>query len=460
MFSIFFTNKNRNRPHGSPLHFGGGKGLTGSLGLVFLLGGMSLGRGQTPVVESATLRFAQGPGQGIVSILRTADGKLYLPLRETARYYGVEIEKDDLDGKITLTKGDVRVRLALSQPFFLVMQNEDSYPMDPAETVNGEVGLPPASAEDLLSVLLDQDVRWDWDRQTLVAGEVNAQELRQEIMNAKATPVSPSTPLAVAEATPVAEETPEAEAPIARAPLPSVLEAQRVSDNKQYHVRRIIIDPGHGGKDYGASGFDRRYYEKQATLEIAKKVVALLQKDPDLDVFLTRTGDYYISLNYRTEYANSRNADLFVSIHCNSNPRSKATGTETYKYGARASNQRAAYQASRENGKGDYLDFIKSDMLHNKFGENSGTLAEFVDKNIRKNLGQQIRRIQTAPFYVLCHVNMPSILVETAFISNPKEEQKLRNGEWQDKIARSIADGILAYRDKVEKSDDNRQAKR
>jgi N-acetylmuramoyl-L-alanine amidase len=165
----------------------------------------------------------------------------------------------------------------------------------------------------------------------------------------------------------VEQETPEAENELTPPPPPSAIEEERVADSKKYHIRRIIIDPGHGGKDYGASGFDKRYFEKQATLDIAKKVVRLLQKDPNLQIFMTRTSDYYITLKYRTDFANTRNADLFVSIHCNSNPRSKASGTETYVYGARASNQVAAYQASRENGRNDYKEFILNDLLHNGF---------------------------------------------------------------------------------------------
>ena len=423
---------------------------------------------ENPATDSAVLRYADKADQASVPLLRGSDGKTYLPLLETAKFYGVEIQKDDLDGKITLQKGDVRVRLVLSQPFFLLMENEDSYPMDPLETVEGEVGLPPESAEDILSALLDTDVRWDWDQRNLVAGEVNAQELRQEILKAKApvtnaapavTPAEPQLVINPGEAVTEKEEE-EAQTETAPPPPPSVVEAERVADSKKMHIRRIIIDPGHGGKDYGASGYDDRYFEKQATLEIGKKVAQILQKDSQLEIFMTRRSDHYITLKYRTDFANSRKADLFVSIHCNSNPKSRASGTETYLYGARASNQVAAFQASRENGKGDFMDFTMNDLLHNNYKKNSSTLAECVDKNIRINLGQHIRRIQTAPFYVLCRVNMPSILIETAFISNPSEEKKLKSGEWQNKIAQSIADGILAYRDKVEKSDDNRQAKR
>ncbi len=442
-----------------------------ALGALFLLVLLAQAKADHPPAKSALLRYADKAGQATVALLQGPDGKVYLPLLETSKFYGIEIQRDDLDGKITLKKGDVQVRLMLSQPFFLLLENQDSYPMDPAEMVGGEVGLPPGSAEDVLNALLDVDVRWDWAQQTLVAGEVTTQDLRQEIMKAKESGPNPTpaltpneapapliiNPVAAATQTGDEAETETSEAP---PPPPSVVDEDRVSDNKKYRVRRIIIDPGHGGKDYGASGYDNRYFEKQATLDIAKKVMQILQKDRKLEVYMTRKADYYITLKYRTDFANTRNADLFVSIHCNSNPKSKASGTETYVYGARASNQMAAYQASRENGRGDYVDFTLNDLLHNAFSSRSHKLAEDVERNIRKNLGQQIRRILTAPFYVLCRVNMPSILIETAFISNPKEEKKLKDEEWKNKIARSIADGILSYRDQVEESVDTRQAER
>ncbi len=267
--------------------------------------------GQNPVSTTATLRMADGSAQLPVPLLKDAEGKTYLPLKDTVKFYGIDLQMDDLDGKITLQKGKVRVRLVLSQPAYLLIENQKSYPLDPVVTVSGEIGIPPGSAEDVIGVLLDKDVRWDWDQQTLMAGDVNAQELRQEIMKAKAAPATavraPIGPAQVeATATPVEmtvaeQETPEVENELTPPPPPSVIEEERVADSKKYHIRRIIIDPGHGGKDYGASGFDKHYYEKQATLDIAKKVVQLLQNDPNLQIFMTRTSDYYITLKYRTD---------------------------------------------------------------------------------------------------------------------------------------------------------------
>jgi N-acetylmuramoyl-L-alanine amidase len=227
-----------------------------------------------------------------------------------------------------------------------------------------------------------------------------------------------------------------------------------------YRLRRIVVDAGHGGKDIGARGYDRRYNEKQATLDIAKKVVALLKKEPELDVLMTRNSDYFVTLKGRTTFANKHGADLFVSIHCNSNPRSNAKGTETYVYSPKASNAYGARVAHLENGGKDYKDLILNDLHHNAYKIRSYFLATKVDELIQRRLGQHIRRIQQAPFYVLARVDMPSILIETAFISNKGEEAKLRDPQWQDNIAKAIADGILGYRDTVESGLGTEQARR
>jgi N-acetylmuramoyl-L-alanine amidase len=207
-------------------------------------------------------------------------------------------------------------------------------------------------------------------------------------------------------------------------------------------------------------GYDKRYSEKQATIDIGTKVADILSRDPNLQVYMTRTSDYYISLKYRCEFANRHNGDVFVSIHCNANPRSKSTGTETYVYSPRASNKVAAVAAVNENAGKDSISSMLADLYHRGYDKRSYRLAMEVDRNIRDRLKQHIRHIQHAPFYVLRQVDMPSILVETAFITNPKEEVKLRDPYWRDKVAKAIADGILAYRDVVESTSENQQARR
>ncbi|HJT25066.1 MAG TPA: N-acetylmuramoyl-L-alanine amidase, partial [bacterium] len=196
-------------------------------------------------------------------------------------------------------------------------------------------------------------------------------------------------------------------------------------------------------------------------LDIAQRVAEYLRKeDPDLEVLLTRKADYYITLKYRTDFANARGADLFVSIHCNSNPREGAHGTEIYYYGAKASNKWAAMAAERENGgRKTKIPFLM-ELQKEGYIKYSKKLAEIVEKRIEFRSGQHFRNIQHAPFYVLAHSDMPAILVETAFISNHKEENQLRDPYWKDNMAKAIAEGILGYKDVVEGNSENEQARR
>jgi N-acetylmuramoyl-L-alanine amidase len=312
---------------------------------------------------------------------------------------------------------------------------------------------------------LNVNVRFLDDQQALVAGGVREDELRQEILaqadqlkNPPAVPtataVAGATQAAIPTAAPSLEPTPTEETQAQEEPPPA---------GQIERIRRIVIDAGHGGNDAGAPGYDRRYHEKQATLDIAKRVVGYLKdqpEEPGLEVLMTRTGDYYITLKYRTDFANSHDADLFVSIHCNSNPRSRAHGTEIYQYGSRASNKLAEVAAVRENGETDPYDYTMTSLRTNFYKSRSTFLAQRVEEKIVELLGQHFRNIQKAPFYVLAHADMPSILVETAFISNEEEENKLRDPYWRDKMAKAIAEGIIAYKDRVEGMDENQQASR
>jgi N-acetylmuramoyl-L-alanine amidase len=421
--------------------------------------------------DSVGLKYTYRPDQVQVTVLHDIKGKAYLPLMDVAQFYGVQVTFDSQTRRITLVKGKSQVKLALSQSVFLTVDPVGSFPIDPVEVVSGQLGILPESAEDLLGAILNVSVRYLPEQQSLVAGGIRADEIRKEILAEAQQPKSPvetpTPPPAIVQAlapTPTPEQAAEAteekddeQAP----PLPPAMKEEKEPSAKQiYQVRRIVIDAGHGGQDAGAKGYDKRYVEKQATLDIAKKVVELLKQEPGLDVLMTRTGDYFITLKYRTEFANRHNADLFVSIHCNANPRSLATGTETYVYSARPSNKLAAVAAVSENqGRNDLVSWF-AELHHKKYDDLSYTLARKVDDRISVRLNQHIRQPQHAPFYVLRQVDMPSILIETAFISNKNEEIKLRDPYWRDKIAKAIADGILAYKDQVEASIENQQARR
>lgn len=438
--------------------------------LVGALLGLSLGTRSLGAEEAVVLKYAHGGSQAQVQMLHDMKEKAYLPLTEVARFYGVQVQFDSQTRKVVLSKGKIRVNLVLSQPVFMTIAPEMSVPIDPVEVISGQLGIPPASVEDVFGTLLDNQVSYLPDQRSVVAGGVGVNELHPKtptlnLTNSIAVPPTPTavgvTQVTVPTAVPTPEEDVTEEEGQTQETHVSHLEEEPPA-GKTIQVRRIVIDAGHGGTDAGAPGRDKRYNEKQATLEIAQKVADYLKREnPNLEVLLTRRGDYYITLKYRTDFANTHGADLFVSIHCNSNPREGAHGTEIYRYGAKASNRWAAMAAERENGfNKDYKLSFLSELKKEGYDRYSRALAEKVEKSIEERLGQHFRNIQRAPFYVLAHADMPAILVETAFISNQKEENKLKDPYWKDNMAKAIAEGILGYKDVVEGNGENEQARR
>jgi N-acetylmuramoyl-L-alanine amidase len=419
--------------------------------------------------ETVVLRYTYKTEQLSLAYLKDAQGKDFLPLMDLAKFFGVQMDLDSESRRLTLSKGKNKVKLVLSQPVYLVQEPESSYPIDPLEVISGQLGVPPKSAEDLLGTLLGIPVHFIPEQSLLIAGGVTGKEIQQEILAEKSQPTTPtpqpassaaavSTPVGSPAAAPSLAQVPTQEMePTPEAP-PLVQKAPR--GDQMEKVQRIVIDAGHGGYDAGAPGFDRKYHEKAATLDIAQRVAGFLKEEKGMEVLLTRNVDHFISLKYRTQFANSHNADLFVSIHCNSNPRKEAHGTEIYRYGLKASSRSAEAAAARENFGGNDMDFTLMDLSAGRFKSRSEFLAEHVETHITETLGQHFRNIQEARFYVLAHVDMPSILVETAFISNKEEENKLRDPYWREKMARAIADGILEYKDLVEGNLDDRQARR
>lgn len=401
---------------------------------------------------TALLKWTYRQDQAQVPILQGLDHKAYLPLLDTANFYGIQVDFDPLKRRVILSKGKSKAKLVLSQEVLLSGDPEAPLPIDPVEMVQGQLAVPVGSAGDLVAAVLNLNVRYLPEEGTLLAGGIQLEEVRREILAQAATP---PTPL------PRSEPTRVVAIPTQRTlgtPTPSLLREPRPS--QLYQVRRIIIDAGHGGHDSGAKGRSFGTMEKQMTLDIASKVSERLERDGSLTVLMSRKGDRYISLKDRTQFANRHGGDLFVSIHCNSNPNRKVSGTEVYYYNAQASNKLASMSALRENAETDFTPFILVDLLNKKYRDRSHYLAERMAESIHRKLSQHRRNTQRGPFYVLGAVEMPSILIETAFLSNKEEETKLRDPYWREKIAKAIAEGILDYRADMEKIDGNRQARR
>jgi N-acetylmuramoyl-L-alanine amidase len=218
----------------------------------------------------------------------------------------------------------------------------------------------------------------------------------------------------------------------------------------------IVIDPGHGGGETGAIG-PGGLQEKDATLEIAKKLTATLPRVIVCRTVLTRDSDVQLSLDDRTSIANHEKADLFLSVHANSSRSASAKGSETYYLSLEASDKIAQEVARRENqangatttpvpGTGNPdLDFILWDLAQSAHLKESSELAEAIQAELNVVSDTGNRGIKQAPFRVLVGATMPAVLVEVAFISNADEEKRLKNPEFQQSLADAIARAVARF---------------
>ena len=218
----------------------------------------------------------------------------------------------------------------------------------------------------------------------------------------------------------------------------------------------VAIDPGHGGEDPGAMS-KRGTHEKNITLAIARKLKARIDAEPNMRAALTRDGDYFLSLPMRLEKARKLNADLFVSIHADAFVKPHARGSSVFTLSESGATSAAApWLAKKENNadliggvnldtKDPYLNKTLLDLSLSQTREDSHTLAREVLSEIGEINHLHKHNVEQAGFAVLKSPDIPSILVETAFISNPYEEKKLRNKVYQDKMAKAMLDGIKRY---------------
>jgi N-acetylmuramoyl-L-alanine amidase len=216
--------------------------------------------------------------------------------------------------------------------------------------------------------------------------------------------------------------------------------------------KTIVIDPGHGGRDSGARG-QHQTEEKDITLRVALRLRELLSKQPATRVLMTRDRDVFVELEERAKFANSNEADLFVSIHVNSHPSRSIRGLEVYHFGE-AKDQRALEVAARENGTplnstGVGWEYLVADLLTTKKIEASLELAwtakEAMVARMNGPYAIHDHGVKTAPFYVLRFTSMPSILAEIAYISNPDEEDLLRRPTFIKDVAQSLFQGINSF---------------
>lgn len=247
-----------------------------------------------------------------------------------------------------------------------------------------------------------------------------------------------------------------------RGGLPADFLKRLEADREKWRIDRVVIDPGHGGRDPGAIG-PRGVYEKDVVLGIAKHLKKLLEKKLKIDVVMTRESDVFVPLKERTKIANHEQGKLFISIHANSNASRYVDGATTYFLGL-AKSEEALEIAQRENAAIQYEtdasgydqlsdeSIILATMAQNDFNKESQDLAAMIQEEIRRRAGFKDRGVKQAGFYVLVGASMPNVLVETAFISNSREERMLKSSSYQKKIAEAIFESIKRFKEKYERA--------
>jgi len=223
-------------------------------------------------------------------------------------------------------------------------------------------------------------------------------------------------------------------------------------------LKKIVIDAGHGGKDSGA--FSRSgTKEKNINLYIALELAKALERQGKYDILLTRKDDRFIPLHDRSHFANEMGADLFVSIHCNAARRRGEGGFEIYFLSEKATDHLAEDTADFENAvhafeegnphEKEKLMGLLSSMARNAYMNESSLLCHAINETVQRELSMRSRGVKQANFHVLHGVQMPSVLVETAFITNRVDEKKLRSKKFRSGMVKAIIQGIENYENRL-----------
>jgi N-acetylmuramoyl-L-alanine amidase len=224
-------------------------------------------------------------------------------------------------------------------------------------------------------------------------------------------------------------------------------------------VRTIAIDPGHGGGETGARG-PGGTLEKDITLGVARRLRAAIESRLGIRVLLTRDADQDVGLDDRASMANNNKADLFLSLHVNAAPKPEIAGAEVYylsqpprrdEAGQQGGDLQGRLAATIGGGTRD-IDVMLWDLAQSRFLAQSAALAGFVEQELRTRIDVSARGVEQAPFRVLVGANMPAVLVELGYITNPAQEQKLASAAFQDLIAQGLFESVLRFRTYLEQS--------
>lgn len=231
----------------------------------------------------------------------------------------------------------------------------------------------------------------------------------------------------------------------------------------------VVIDPGHGGRDRGAT--QGSLNESNLTLEMAKRLAEVLDRDPRFQVTLTRNRDITLSLPERAEIARRVKADLFLSLHVNSSQDSRAQGAEFYFQNQLPPDEESMYMAARENqsevfkepdddvvqeilgsdSENSDLAAILQDLMKNYRIHRSGQLSKTLKEHWQGHKRSKANSIRQAPFYVVSNTHVPSVLVEVGFLTHPREAQRLTSASYQKKVVQSLYQGLIKYKESIDK---------
>ncbi len=379
---------------------------------------------KTPFIASADIR--QSRADAVVTVILGKNAK--------------DWSFSEQDGKLVFRAGSAAAPAVLPAPAPAAASAAVQSPSapEPAQTptVKG-----PSMASEKPSVLMDDD---DFEEMFAEPGPVIKPE--PEVQTSPAVSAKPAAEKPVA---------PSPAAPAAARPAPVIKqEPHPLAISSAHKKMRIVVDPGHGGKDPGA--VRSRMREKDWNLAVGKELAALLKK-AGFEVKMTRDNDTFIALSERSKMSNNFKADLFISVHTNASKNSGAHGFQVYFRSEKATDKEAADVAAMENEAMQYeevhynfVDALLQSLAKNEFVNESSKLAGYVRNSVYKQPGigiavNQNSSVRQANFYVLKGVNSPAVLVEMGYISSPKDRARLSQKAVQKKMAQGIFNGVRDY---------------
>lgn len=359
-------------------------------------------------------------------------GQEYVSLDDIASLFQVTVREDTLAGGLTVTSGGRTVVLSTQQPMASVSGRVIALPAPPVRS--GRRWLVPIEfLPRALGPIYDARIELRRPSRLLTVGDV---VIEAPAPAPSAEVVSPPAPEPAA---------PPSSPPAPPLPLPALGATVPA-------LRTIVIDPGHGGDDAGVRGANSAE-EKELTLQVARRLRALVETRLGIRVILTRDDDRGMSLDDRAALANNSKADLFLSLHLNAAPVASVSGAEVFHLQLDPEGEEALRTAATAavalpvlGGATRTIDVIRWDLAQARHIEASAALGEMLEEALRGHVEMSIRARQEAPLRVLTSVNMPAALIEMGYLTNPAEERLARSEAHQNTLAQAMYNAILRFR--------------